>query len=372
MTRRKPTSARLGQAAADRPLDGGRVALAHEGDDDGLLARALELVREGDRAQEQQREVAQLRLPDRLLVEETGARSGVALEERLDARWIVDPLGARAEARLDHDPAEAGDVQAGVRLDLRCHPGLELVAERLQLRPGIRLLHRDALSPEEEIGLGCGLELGEHAGGDAQASCLLQRPEHVPGRARPRCSRSRAAPPRRCPTSRRSRSAIRLAAGDDVVERALEDVRRGGPEARRRIPVEHAALAVVVLLPRELLAEVPAQRARDPPARASVDEPGVVLDEPFHDLGIEVLPAVGACTTARSLVAQASTRRRYRQTVRGDRAKARESSSPATHTCVRAHPLRRRRRCSRGRALRRAVAARGRREYGPRSPPRGR
>jgi len=53
-----------------------------------------------------------------LRIASSSKRPGHAAE-RLDAGRVVDRVGARAEARLDHDPAEVRDVQAGIRLDLR-------------------------------------------------------------------------------------------------------------------------------------------------------------------------------------------------------------------------------------------------------------
>ena len=69
--------------------------------------------------------------------------------------------------------------------------------------------------------------LGEHAGGDAEAACLLQRAEHVPGE---RALAVLVAEPRRLGIAPPAgdRLGDQLAADDEVVERALEDVGRCG------------------------------------------------------------------------------------------------------------------------------------------------
>ena len=57
---------------------------------------------------------------------------------------------ARAEARLDHDPAVAGHEEAHVRYDVLCHVRPELVERRRELVPDGRGIDRDPPTPEEK------------------------------------------------------------------------------------------------------------------------------------------------------------------------------------------------------------------------------
>ena len=78
--------------------------------------------------------------PERVVVEEAGRGRRVVLEPRLGGRGIGERVRATAEARVDQDPAPAGNVEARVGAVLQGGP-----------RRGVVLL--DPLSPESELRL---------------------------------------------------------------------------------------------------------------------------------------------------------------------------------------------------------------------------